>query len=124
LVVVQPADLRSTAEFTRVSQPPNLATTFKFYCLTNRNVTIYLNKEGAMPRTKINPTSLEALEQVAECLRTLAHPHRQRIVEMLLQSNAASWTRRREVGACITTSPLTTGGEIFFAEHIVTSRRI
>ncbi|MCB9858321.1 MAG: winged helix-turn-helix transcriptional regulator [Phycisphaerales bacterium] len=27
---------------------------------------------------------LEALEQAAECLRTLAHPHRLRIVQMLL----------------------------------------
>jgi predicted transcriptional regulator len=29
-------------------------------------------------------TSLEALGQAAECLRTLAHPHRLRIVQMLL----------------------------------------
>ena len=29
-------------------------------------------------------TSLEALNQAAECLRTLAHPHRLRIVQMLL----------------------------------------
>ncbi|MCA9255382.1 MAG: winged helix-turn-helix transcriptional regulator [Candidatus Omnitrophica bacterium] len=27
---------------------------------------------------------MEALEQAAECLRTLAHPHRLRIVQMLL----------------------------------------
>lgn len=30
-------------------------------------------------------TSLNALEQAAECLRTLAHPHRLRIVQILLQ---------------------------------------
>src|SRR5476651_1610781 len=30
-------------------------------------------------------TSLEALAQAAECLRTLAHPHRLRMVQMLLQ---------------------------------------
>ena len=30
-------------------------------------------------------TSLESLSQAAECLRTLAHPHRLRIVQMLLQ---------------------------------------
>jgi ArsR family transcriptional regulator, zinc-responsive transcriptional repressor len=30
-------------------------------------------------------TSLEGLEQAAECLRTLAHPHRLRMVQMLLQ---------------------------------------
>ena len=29
-------------------------------------------------------TSLESLGQAAECLRTLAHPHRLRIVQMLL----------------------------------------
>ena len=31
-------------------------------------------------------TSLPALEQAAECLKTLAHPHRLRIVQMLLRS--------------------------------------
>lgn len=30
-------------------------------------------------------TPLNALEQAAECLRTLAHPHRLRIVQMLLR---------------------------------------
>src|SRR4051794_16910720 len=30
-------------------------------------------------------TPLDALEQAAECLKTLAHPHRLRIVQMLLQ---------------------------------------
>ena len=38
--------------------------------------------------TKINHkklTPLSALEQAAECLRTLAHPHRLRIVQMLLR---------------------------------------
>ena len=39
--------------------------------------------------TKSSPaprlTDLEALAQAAECLRTLAHPHRLRIVQMLLQ---------------------------------------
>ena len=30
-------------------------------------------------------TDLDALEQSAECLKTLAHPHRLRIVQMLLQ---------------------------------------
>jgi DNA-binding transcriptional ArsR family regulator len=29
--------------------------------------------------------SLDALEQAAECLRTLAHPHRLRILQMLLR---------------------------------------
>ena len=30
-------------------------------------------------------TDLEALERAAECLRTLAHPHRLRMIQMLLQ---------------------------------------
>ena len=30
-------------------------------------------------------TTLDALEQAAECLKTLAHPHRLRMVQMLLQ---------------------------------------
>jgi DNA-binding transcriptional ArsR family regulator len=40
-------------------------------------------------KTKAPPlpalTDLEALEQAAECLKTLAHPHRLRMVQMLLQ---------------------------------------
>jgi DNA-binding transcriptional ArsR family regulator len=34
-----------------------------------------------------NPTltSLEGLEEAAECLRTLAHPHRLRMVQMMLR---------------------------------------
>jgi DNA-binding transcriptional ArsR family regulator len=30
-------------------------------------------------------TSLDALEEAAECLRTLAHPHRLRMIQMLLR---------------------------------------
>jgi DNA-binding transcriptional ArsR family regulator len=36
-------------------------------------------------KTKLKLTSLDALSNAAECLRTLAHPHRLRIVQMLLQ---------------------------------------
>jgi DNA-binding transcriptional ArsR family regulator len=36
-------------------------------------------------KTKIRLTDLEALGEAAECLRTLAHPHRLRMVQMLLQ---------------------------------------
>lgn len=32
-------------------------------------------------------TSLEALALAAECLKTLAHPHRLRMVQLLLQGN-------------------------------------
>ncbi len=39
-------------------------------------------KQGSAPTAKL--TSLEALGAAAECLRTLAHPHRLRIVQMLL----------------------------------------
>ena len=35
--------------------------------------------------TTLRLTDLEALGQAAECLRTLAHPHRLRMVQMMLQ---------------------------------------
>jgi DNA-binding transcriptional ArsR family regulator len=35
--------------------------------------------------TKTHLTSLDALEEAAECLRTLAHPHRLRMVQMMLR---------------------------------------
>lgn len=34
---------------------------------------------------RLRLTSIEALSQAAECLRILAHPHRLRMVQMLLQ---------------------------------------
>ena len=37
------------------------------------------------PNTKLRLTNLDMLGQAAECLRTLAHPHRLRMVQMLLQ---------------------------------------
>lgn len=39
----------------------------------------------ATKRPEPTLTSLEALGQAAECLKTLAHPHRLRMVQMLLQ---------------------------------------
>ena len=40
----------------------------------------------AKTKPKTSPlTPLEALSQAAECLKTLAHPHRLRMVQMLLQ---------------------------------------
>ena len=39
----------------------------------------------ATNRTKTKLIPLEALDQAAECLRTLAHPHRLRMVQMLLE---------------------------------------
>jgi DNA-binding transcriptional ArsR family regulator len=40
-----------------------------------------------MPATKLKLTNIDALNQAAECLRVLAHPHRLRMVQMLLQSD-------------------------------------
>lgn len=40
-------------------------------------------------KTKLKLTGLNALNQAAECLRTLAHPHRLRMVQMLLQGRYA-----------------------------------
>lgn len=36
-------------------------------------------------KTKLKLTDLEALAEAAECLRTLAHPHRLRMIQMLAQ---------------------------------------
>ena len=38
-----------------------------------------------MTTTTLKLTDLEVLGQAAECLRTLGHPHRLRMVQMLLQ---------------------------------------
>ncbi len=38
-----------------------------------------------MAKSKLRLTEMDALGQAAECLRTLAHPHRLRMVQMLLQ---------------------------------------
>jgi ArsR family transcriptional regulator, zinc-responsive transcriptional repressor len=38
-----------------------------------------------MSNTKLLLTDLASLEQAAECLRALAHPHRLRMIQMLLQ---------------------------------------
>jgi DNA-binding transcriptional ArsR family regulator len=40
-----------------------------------------MNKTSKLPKW----TPLEALEEAAECLKTLAHPHRLRMVQMLLR---------------------------------------
>jgi DNA-binding transcriptional ArsR family regulator len=40
-----------------------------------------------MATTKLKLTDLDALGQAAECLKTLAHPHRLRMVQMLLQGD-------------------------------------
>jgi DNA-binding transcriptional ArsR family regulator len=40
-------------------------------------------------KSKLRLTNLDALGKAAECLRTLAHPHRLRMVQMLLQGRYA-----------------------------------
>ena len=40
-----------------------------------------------MSASKLRLTELDALGEAAECLRTLAHPHRLRMVQMLLQGD-------------------------------------
>jgi len=40
-----------------------------------------------MTLTKLRLTKLDALEKAAECLRILGHPHRLRIIQMLLQDD-------------------------------------
>jgi ArsR family transcriptional regulator, zinc-responsive transcriptional repressor len=38
-----------------------------------------------MPQQATKLTPLESLEQAAECLKVLAHPHRLRMIQLLLQ---------------------------------------
>ena len=42
-----------------------------------------------MKESKLKLIDLEALGQAAECLRTLAHPHRLRMIQMLLHGKYA-----------------------------------
>lgn len=42
-----------------------------------------------MSSPSIRLTDLQSLNQAAECLRTLAHPHRLRMIQMLLQRDFA-----------------------------------
>ena len=46
-----------------------------------------MTKTKKSPSKRLRLTSLEALGEAAECLKTLAHPHRLRIVQMLLQAD-------------------------------------
>jgi DNA-binding transcriptional ArsR family regulator len=40
-----------------------------------------------MAKAELRLTDLDALGQAAECLRVLAHPHRLRMIQMLLSGN-------------------------------------
>jgi DNA-binding transcriptional ArsR family regulator len=57
----------------------------------------------AKSRTLTKLPSLEALEQAAECLKVLAHPHRLRIVQMLLRGR---YTVGELAEACGIPSPM------------------
>ncbi len=52
---------------------------------------------------KLRLTNLEALGDAAECLRALAHPHRLRMVQMLLQGD---YTVGELAEACDLPSPM------------------
>jgi DNA-binding transcriptional ArsR family regulator len=52
---------------------------------------------------KLRMTDLSALHDAAECLRTLAHPHRLRIIQMLLQGD---YTVGELAEACEISSPM------------------
>ena len=56
-----------------------------------------------MPPKTLRLTELEALGQAAECLRTLAHPHRLRMIQMLLQGR---YTVGELAEACEIPSPM------------------
>lgn len=55
----------------------------------------------ASPRLRLTP--LESLTQAAECLRTIAHPHRLRMIQMLRQG---SFTVGELAEACEIPSPM------------------
>lgn len=52
---------------------------------------------------KIKLTEMKALEEAAECLRMLAHPHRLRMLQMLLQGR---YTVGELAAACELASPM------------------
>ena len=56
-----------------------------------------------MSTTKAKLTSLESLGQAAECLKVLAHPHRLRMLQMLL---AQSFTVTELAQACEIPTPM------------------
>lgn len=59
--------------------------------------------EGKLMTTRLKLTDLDALARAAECLRILAHPHRLRMVQMLLQGD---FTVGELAQACEIPSPM------------------
>lgn len=61
-----------------------------------------------MSKTKVKRTTkkqMDALSEAAECLRALAHPHRLRIVQLLLSE--VPYTVNELASACGITQPMT-----------------
>lgn len=56
-----------------------------------------------MAKARIRLTEMNALNDAAECLRTLAHPHRLRMVQMLSQGD---YTVGELAEACEISSPM------------------
>lgn len=54
-------------------------------------------------KSQTTPISSEGLEHAAECLRTLAHPHRLRMIELML---SGEYTVGELAEACSIPSPL------------------
>jgi DNA-binding transcriptional ArsR family regulator len=69
----------------------------------DRTATDGLWKKTAMSTTKVKLTSLESLGQAAECLRVLAHPHRLRMLQMLM---AQQFTVTELAQACEIPTPM------------------
>ncbi len=59
-----------------------------------------------MSRTKDRLIPLDKLEMAAECLRTIAHPHRLRMIQMLLDKR---YTVGELAGACEIQSHIASG---------------
>lgn len=55
--------------------------------LTSRDISIYILPMPCSDSKILKPLGPQELQEAAECLRTLAHPHRLRIVEMLLDGS-------------------------------------
>jgi len=55
--------------------------------LTDRDITIYVLSMPSSDFHGLDLMTSQELQQAAECLRTLAHPQRLRIIEMLLHGS-------------------------------------
>jgi ArsR family transcriptional regulator, zinc-responsive transcriptional repressor len=53
--------------------------------LTHRDISMYTQNKMRAKKKKNTPLSLEALTQASECLRTIAHPCRLRMIQLMLE---------------------------------------